>query len=623
MAWSLHGVGFRAFRVILGAALGVALAGCSGDDDSAPPPSGASPQKLLILHTNDLHSYLEGFAPEQDYTPLTTGDDQTQGGMARLAAAIASARADAATGNVPVLLLDAGDFMMGTLFELLGTTEAPELGFLQQLGYDATTLGNHEFDWTPTGLAGILSAAQAQGVTVPIVASNLQFSDIDPGDDALQGLADAGVIQTKLVKTVGSLKIGFFGLLGADAAQVTPMAAPVTFEAISVAAARMVTELRGTDNVDLVVALSHSGIFSDGTGEDRDLANAVPGIDLIVSGHTHDTLTQPIQIGNTLIVTAGSYGRYLGELSVTVTPASAASGPRSVTLDKYTLRDIDDTIAGDSATETKVSGYIDSVNTLLNPQELDYRAVVATTETDLALPAFQEAPVGNLVTDAYRTVGSALQPDDPPLIAVDANGQIRAPILQGTTGEVWFSDLFRVVPNGIGPDQKPGFPLVTFYLNASDIMSGLELGAAQEALPNDYFLQVSGIKVAYDLSKPLFGRVASVTLVNGKDETPLDPTDTETCYNVVTTNYVAGLLGVVEQYTSGLLSVTAKDSDCKTRVDPTTRFIDADPKAKGVQELKQWQAVLSYVSGLPDTDGDSVPNIPVAYGSPQGRIVTQ
>lgn len=623
MTLSLHELGVRAWSSLaLTVALGLPLSGCGSDESNPPPSNGSSAQKLLILHTNDLHSYLNGFAPEQDYSPLTKGDDDTKGGMARLAAAIASARADAKKEQVPVLLLDAGDFMMGTLFELLGTTKAPELGFLQQLGYDATTLGNHEFDWTPNGLAGILSAATQAGPTVPIVASNVQFSDSDPGDDNLEALAGAGVIKPKLVKTVGKLKVGFFGLLGTDAAQVTPQAAPVTFEEKTAAATRMVTELRETDQVDLVIALSHSGIFHDGTGEDADLASKVPGIDIIVSGHTHDSLDQPVKVGDTLIVTAGSYGRYLGEMSLSVTPSSKAGEAAKLAVDNYELRDIDDTIAGDLETDQKVEGYIQEVNQLLSPASLAYSAVVATTDTDLPLPVRAEAPVGNLVTDAYRLVGGALQPDDPPQLGFDANGQIRADIVKGTRSEVWFTDLFRVVPLGIGPDGQPGFPLVTFYLNASDIQSGLELSAAHEVLSNDYFLQVSGLKVEYDLSRMPFNRVTSVTLVTDDgDEQPLDPTDVDTCYKVVTTNYVAGLLGVVEAFTGGLLAVTAKDDDCKTPVDPTTRFIDADPKTKGVQELKQWQALTSYVAAFPDTDDDSVPNIPSVYGMPQGRIV--
>lgn len=607
------------------AAVEAAACGSSGGGkpdagDGGPPPG--TPQKVLILHTNDIHSHLMGFAPEIDYTPATPNDDATRGGMARLATAIGTAKASAAAAGTPVLLLDAGDFMMGTPFEFLATTASPELTMMQALGYDATTIGNHELDWTPHGLAGILSAAVANHVTLPILSSNMNFSATDPADDELAALAAAGALQPKLVKMVGGLKVGFFGLIGANAVQVTPQAAPLTFDPIAVAAARMVKELRETDQVDLVIALSHSGIDHTGQGEDAVLAAQVPGIDVIISGHTHETLAQPAQVGNTLIVTAGAYTAYLGELALTVTPSGTpGSPPVSVTVDSYTLLNIDDTIPGDPTTQAGVDQYIAGLDTALGPEGLAYKAVVATTAADLSLPARGEAPVGNLVTDAYLGITQALQQTDPPAIAVDANGALRAPIVAGKTGKIWFADLFRVTPLGIGPDQIPGYSLVTFYLNARDIRNGLELGGAPEVVPNDFFLQVSGLKVAYDMTKPLFGRVSSLTLApSGGAEQPLDLNDTTTCYKVVTTNYVAGLLGAVQSLTDNLLEVTAKDSDCLTPVDPTIRFVDADPTTATVEELKHWQAVLKYVSKLPDVDGDGVPDVPAAYTAPQARI---
>jgi len=582
------------------------------------------PQKLLILHTNDIHSHLMGFGPERDYTPATPNDDVTRGGMARLAAAIGAAKAAAAAAGTGVLLLDAGDFMMGTPFEFLATVASPELAMMHALGYDATTIGNHELDWTPHGLAGILQAAVTNNVMVPVLSSNMTFSAADPGDDELALLANAGVIQPKLVKMVGGLKVGFFGLLGANAAQVTPQAAPLTFEPIDLAAARMVKELRETDKVDLVVALSHSGIDHTGQGEDAVLAGKVPGIDIIISGHTHDTLPQPARVGSTLIVTAGAYTAYLGELALTVTPSGTPGAPpAAVTIDSYTLLNIDDTITGDPTTQAAVDQYVAGVDTALAPAGLAYKAVIATTAADLALPGRGEAPVGNLVTDAYRTITAAVQPTDPPVLAVDADGALRAPILAGKTGAIWFADLFRVTPLGIGPDQIPGYSLVTFYLNARDIRNGLELGGAPEVVPNDFFLQVSGIKVVYDMTKPLFGRVASLSLVRPSGEVPLDLNDTTTCYKVVTTSYVAGLLGAVKSLTQNLLDVTAKDSNCLTPVDPTIRFVDADPITAGVQQLKPWQALLKYVSALPDANGDGVADVPAAYAAAQGRIVGQ
>jgi len=581
------------------------------------------PQKLLILHTNDMHSHLMGYAPERDYTPGTPGDDATQGGMARLATAIGRARTEAARSGTPVLLLDAGDFMMGSLFELLATQEVPELTLMQALGYDATTLGNHELDWTPSGLALMLEAAAAKQITVPILSSNMQFSGTDPGDDALEALMSAtGALRPKLVKTVGGLRIGFFGLLGANAIQVTPQASPLSFEPIAVSAARLVSELRDVDRVDLVIALSHSGIDHEGNGEDAALAAAVPGIDVIISGHTHDTLAQPVRVGQTLIVTAGSYTSHLGKLAVTVTPASSAGARASVSVDAYSLQDIDDTLRGDTTTQARVEQYIAGLDlAALAPQGLAYRQVVAKSAVDVPFPLSGEAPIGNLVTDAYRSIVSALQPTNPPALAVEANGQLRAPILKGSTGEVWFADLFRVLPLGIGPDRVPGYPLVSFYLNARDLRSGLELGGAPELAGGDVFLQLSGLEVTYDMSQPPLQRVASLKLVTPSGDQALDLTNTTTCYQLVATNYVAGLLSLVSSATGGLLSVNAKDADCITLVDPTTRYVDADPTVAGVQELKYWQALYGLVSRFPDTNADGVPDVPDAYAAPQGRIL--
>lgn len=581
-----------------------------------------SPQKLVILHTNDLHSHLEGFSPEADYTPATTNDDSTVGGMARLATAIGGARL--AAGDTPVMLLDAGDFMMGTLFELLAGTNPPELAFMKALAFDATTIGNHELDWTPAGLAKILNAAVTNGNTVPIVASNMHFSDTSADDDALKALVDATqVIQPKLVKMYGTLKVGFFGLLGADAVQVTPQSAPLTFDPIATAAAAMVKDLRNNDKVDLVIALSHSGIFADGTGEDATLAMNVPGIDIIISGHTHDKLDQPKVVGNTLIVTAGSYGQYLGKLEVTVTPGAATP----VALDAYTLVPIDDKIPGNNETEIAVQAFVSGVNTGLMGAglPLTYKTPIAETAADLDLPAFKEAPVGNLVTDAYRLIVSKLQAT-PADVAVEANGQLRASISKGKTGQVWLADMFRILPIGIGPNGVPGYPLVTFYLTPKDIRSGLELDAAAgDPFPDQYFLQISGIKATFDKTKPKFARVTNLSKVNAdQTETALTLDDSTTCLKVVTTNYVAGLLSLLKTLTGGILEVTAKNETCTAPIDPRSSdiFVDADPTTDGKQELKHWQALLKYMTAFPDTDANQIPNIPPAYTAAQNRIVS-
>jgi 5'-nucleotidase len=576
-------------------------------------------QRFVILHSNDLHSYLQGHSPEADYSPATTNDDATVGGFSRIATIVAAAKAAAQAAGKPVLLLDAGDFMMGTLFSFLGTSQAAELKLMDALGYDATTIGNHELDWTPKGLAGVLQAAHTAGVKVPLLASNMTFSAASADDDALEAFKDPGPIKTKLVKMVGGLKVGIFGLLGKDAVSVTPTAAPLSFEDIATAAARVVADLRQNDKVDVVIALSHSGIDAMGMGEDQVLATKVPDIDVIVSGHTHALLTAPVKVGKTLIVTAGAYGEHLGELEVSATPGTAG-----VTLEKYTLVDVDDKTKGDATTQAGVDAYIAGLDTALTSAGLGYRKVLAETAFDLPRGS-GEAPAGNVITDAYRAVTAALQPTAPPVIAIEGNGSIRSLVAKGQTGKIWFADLYRVVPLGIGLDGKPGFPLVTFYLNGKDLRAGFELGAATGAVSNDYFLQESGLQVTYDSTKPVFQRVSSIALVpaSGSPQA-IDLTSTGTCYKVVTTYYVAGLLGVVSAATGGALSVEAKESDCATKVaDLSAHIVDAAPATAGTQELKQWQALATYVSGLPDTDADGVPDMPAAYGALQGRIVTQ
>jgi 5'-nucleotidase/UDP-sugar diphosphatase len=578
-------------------------------------PDVAAVEHIVILHTNDLHSHLQGHSPETDYTPGTTGDDDTIGGFSRLATAVGVAKAQAAAAGQHVMLLDAGDFMMGTLFSFLGTSAAAELKFMDALGYDATTLGNHEFDWTPAGLAGILKAAGTVGVKMPIVASNMVFDATSAGDDALAAFKDPGPIKAKVVKMVGNVKVGIFGLMGKDAAAVAPSAKPITFEDIATAAARVVADLRQNDKVDVIIALSHSGIGANGQGEDQVLATKVPDIDVIVSGHTHEVLTAPTTVGKTVIVTAGAFGEHLGKLELSVRP-----GTPGVSLDGYTLINIDDQIKGDPTAQAGIEAYITGLDSVLTPAGLSYRKVIAKTAFDLTR-ATRESNLGDVITDAYRAVTSALQPTAPPDIAVEANGHIRTVVAKGKTGQIWFADLFRAVPLGIGPDGKPGYPLVTFYLDGKSLHAGMELDAAGSAVSNDYFLQISGMKFTYDATKPLFQRVTQMVLVppSGNSHT-IDPADTTQCYKVVATYAVASFLGVVSSLTGGALAVNPKESDCTTAVtDFSSHIVDAAPATAGVQELKQWQAVTSYFSKLPDADADGTPDVPAFYSTAQFR----
>lgn len=567
-------------------------------------------KEVVILFTSDLHDHLMGWSPNADYTPATTGDDVTVGGFARLAARIDAERA--AAGARPVLLLDSGDFTMGSLFSWLNTSSAPSLALMQQLGYDAVTLGNHEWDWTPDGLAGTLSAALQGGFSVPVVASNMIFSS-DAGDDKIEALWKAGVIRGKLVKTLpNGLKVGIFGLLGDGAQRDTPMADPVGFEEAAGAARAMVKQLRDKDRVDLVICLSHSGMQTRDSGEDLALVEQVEGIDVIISGHSHVALLKPVHRRKTIIVQAGAYGRYLGRLRLQL-------AGKAVVVKEHALLQLDDTSAGDATVQSVVAGHVSTLDTMLKPMGLGYSKVLAETSVDLTFPPYQEAPLGNLVTDAYRGAVSALQPGDPVDLAVESGGIIRDEVLRGTTGKLWFADLYRALPLGIGTDMVPGHSLVSFYVTGQEVKQGMELtAAARDVLgTNDFFMQVSGVEMTYSTSAPPFGRVTSLK-VGGK------PVDSTRCYKMVTNYYIAMLLTMVQHLTGGAVAITPREKGCATPVsDLSARVVDYDPATPGVQQLKQWQALTSTVTSFPDADADGIPDIPSSYGLPQGRIVPQ
>jgi 5'-nucleotidase len=625
----------KSVAVLLLAALG----GCSDDSQVAPPRDGrvldkagdqgpvadrpvvdAGPaRELVILHTNDLHSSVEGWSPIADYSPKTTNDDATRGGFARLAALIKAERA--AAGSTPVLLLDAGDFMQGSLFVWLSTSKYVELKLMKGMGYDATTLGNHELDWRPAGLAAMLDAAMKGNLDLPVMQpANLQFDATSPDDDALEQIAKAGGMKKKLVKTLaGGIKVGIFGLMGKGAAfdAFRYGAMPITFGDPAAAAKAMVKELRETDKVNLVICLSHGGIEENGTGEDAELASKVSGIDVIISGHSHTELSEPVVVGKTIIAQAGAHSRFLGKLRLKLQGAA-------VSLTKGELLPVDDKVAGEAAVQTEVDGYITAIDALLTAGDtgLTYKKTVVQTAFDLTFPEYSEAIMGNIIVDGYLATVKALQPSEPPDVAVDSNGVIGNPTLKGKTGKLSFADIYHAVPAGIGPDKLPGYPLVTFYLTGAELKAGMEVLAAAKGLlgSNSYFMQVAGMKLEYLAQGTPLNSVLGIKV--GSQEVSLN--DTSKCYKVVTNLLVGKQLAEVKQVSSGMLSIVPKEKDCKTPItDIVTRIVDRDPVTAGVQELKAWQAVVGYVSKFPDANGDTIPDVPEVYKTLQGRIVAK
>jgi 5'-nucleotidase len=217
----------------------------------------AAEKRITVVHTNDMHSHLQGFSPELDFRPFAENADRTLGGWSRVATVI---RQTQKTRNHPVLVLDAGDFSMGSLFHMLIREEAFELRLLAAMGYNAVTLGNHEFDLKPRGLAAILKTAKDRGGLPPIVAANPVFDRREPALAELEDAFVAAGVKPYLVLERDGLKIGIFGILGRGAVEVSPFAKPLTFRDPIDTARDMVNLLRRQEKADIVICLSHGGL---------------------------------------------------------------------------------------------------------------------------------------------------------------------------------------------------------------------------------------------------------------------------------------------------------------------------------------------------------------------------
>ena len=586
----------------------------------AAVPASAAPRAVTIIHTNDMHSHFLGFAPNLEYTPGTTGDDATVGGWARISTVISHIREQR---RGVVITVDAGDFMMGSIFHLMAREQAFEFQLLSKMDYDAVTLGNHEFDLKPDGLARIIESARFYNSLPTVVSSNLKFDKKSHKDDNLKGLYEKELIRPYTVITRGGVRIGLFGLLGKDAAHVAPFAKPVRFEDPVKSAERMVKSLRNREKVDLVVCLSHSGLSDDpDESEDEILARKVDGIDVIISGHTHTRLEQARIVNDTVIVQAGSYGREVGVLDLVV------NGDEKVEFADWRAIPIDDGTIGDPEIIRMTADFEKRINEEVLAEDLfSSREPLAHIKYDLTMQE-AESNLGNLVADsirwyANRHVHDPADPSTKVVVGMISNGVIRDDIIKGKADVIAMADAFRAVPLGIGPDDTMGYPLVSFYLYGSELKKALEIITSVYPLKgSDYWLQISGIKFEYNPNRLIFDRVTDIWL--GDEETGYNRIDysesDRTLYRVSADYYCSSFLKVIGEFTYGFLDIAPKDKNGRAIDDMADALIDADPGAEGVQELKEWKGVLEYLRSFPDSDDDGMPDVPAKYAGSLDRV---
>ena len=571
----------------------------------------AQERKITILHTNDMHSRLQGFAPESAYSPLTLNNDKTIGGFARIAAVLKTERQKPGQAT---LIIDAGDFLMGTLFHTMEERTGFQLPLMKEMGYDIVAIGNHEFDFGPQALARIITKSAAAGKLPVILLGNAIFSPADDSDNSLEELFRKEIIRRTFIKEVGGIRIGFFSLLGKDAVNVAPMAKPVTFGDQTAFSEKAAKELR-SQGCEIVICISHSGVTpgknGQWSGEDAELAARVKDIDLIISGHTHTRLDKPVMVNGIPVVQAGEYGEYIGK-------AVLALSDGKVKLESYELIPVDDRIMGDRGTDSLIKEQEDKITErILKPNHLDYLEPLLESPVSLECNEqgnLDDSNLGPLVADAihwYLNRNSAAGDD----VSMISAGVIRDKMMPGVQST---ADIFRIVPLGFGSDSIPGYPLARTYLTGRELKNTLEvLLVAQKSNP-DYHCFFSGFRAEYDPGKRLLKKISKLEIVHpdGKTVNVSFRKKEKALYSVAANSYMLQFIGVIKKKTHGLINVIPKDINGDKLTDMSKSIVDVDEKQTGLQEGKEWIALIGYLSRMKDTNNNGIPDLDPGYFKP-------
>ena len=486
------------------------------------------------------------------------------------------------------------------------------------LGYDAITLGNHEFDYRSKGLANMLKNAVSKNkagdkLELPkLVIGNVDWDKTlaeedltEDGANLQQAFKTYGAEESYAVIEKNGVKIAVFGIFGKQSDEYAPESGTYFKDQINTAK-EIVKNIKANEkDIDMIVCLSHSGTADDkDESEDEQLAEAVPDINLIISGHTHTELAQPIKVGDTVIASCGSYTHNIGY----VTFKKDASGEYN--LDTYRLIPLNSSVEEDADTLNELS-YFRSIADSKYFSKFGYsldtvlaRSKIIFTDINTFGQKQGEDTLGNLLSDSYiyavkKAEGKNYEDVD---VAVVPSGIVRASL---PLGNITAADAFNVLSLGTGADGTPGYPLVSMYLTGKELKALAEVDATVSDMMPEARLYISGMSYTINSSRLILNRAVDIRQGVGEEATALENSK---LYRVVADLYSCQMLSSVKEKSYGLLSIVPKDKDGNMVLNYEDYILKT-----GKQELKAWYAVAGYL--------DSMGTVSSKYKEPEGRKI--
>jgi 5'-nucleotidase / UDP-sugar diphosphatase len=419
---------------------------------TASMEASAGTKKITILHTNDIHARVEESKEGIGYAKLSTLVKQQK------------------ASNPNTLLVDAGDTFHGQTIANLVRGESV-VAIMNSIGYDVMTAGNHDFNYGYARLQELAGKAK-----FPVLGANVKKAD------------GSRILGAHSIKSIDGVRIGFFGLTTPETAYKTHPnnVQGLTFDDPVAEAKAMVAELKG--KADIIIAVAHLGVDPSSTDTSTELAEQVPGIDVIIDGHSHTTLENGMTVGNVLIAQTGEYSKNIGKIELTLEKGKLSGKSASLI----------------SKSETELSNLpadpavLDIVAGIKKEQDKELSQVIGSTSVKLVgdreVVRVGESNLGNLIADAMLEETKAD-------IAITNGGGIRASIEPGpiTKGQV-----ITVLPFGNYIQTK--------QVMGADIRQALELGVSAYPESLGGFPQVAGIRFTFDPSLPAKQRITSVTV---------------------------------------------------------------------------------------------------------------